>query len=221
MGNNLSDHNLSKVQSNIERGNIYLDSYPYQVHFLMIDKCNVKCIMCGGDYFKSKSGRMITLEKFKTMAANLKLENARAIVLAGAGDPLLNRDLVRIIEFVRNTYPHINISVTTNGLALTPRLSALLQVNGVGQVNISINSATRVSYRRIMQVDGFDAVCRNARSFVGQRNRSGRPTTLQFSAAINRLNIEDLPRLVELAGRSGSTASTCSTPGTIRSGSAT
>jgi len=58
MGNSLSDHNLSKVQSNIEKGNVHLDSYPYQVHFLMIDKCNVKCIMCGGDYFKSKSGRM-------------------------------------------------------------------------------------------------------------------------------------------------------------------
>lgn len=203
MGNSLSDYNLSKVQSNIERGNLFLDSYPYQVHFLMIDKCNVKCIMCGGDYFRSKSGKKITLEKFKTIAANLKIEQARAIVLAGAGDPLLNRDLVPIIRFVRGTYPQISISVTTNGLALTEKLSGLLLETGVSLVNISINSATRASYRRIMQVDGFDAVCRNAKSFVGQRNRSGRPTVLQFSAAINRLNIEDLPRLVELAGEIG------------------
>ena len=195
--------NLQKADEHVRTGAIDLDSYPYQVHFLMIDKCNVKCIMCGGDYFKSKSGRMITLEKFKTMAANLKLENARAIVLAGAGDPLLNKDLVRIIQFVKSTYPHINISVTTNGLALTARLSGLLLDSGVGLVNISINSATRTSYRRIMQVDGFDAVCRNAKSFVEQRNRSSRPTALQFSAAINRLNIEELPRLVELAKEIG------------------
>jgi GT2 family glycosyltransferase/Flp pilus assembly protein TadD/MoaA/NifB/PqqE/SkfB family radical SAM enzyme len=169
----------------------------------MIDKCNVKCIMCGGDYFKSKSGRMITLEKFKTMAANLKLENACAIVLAGAGDPLLNRDLVRIIQFVRHTYPHITISVTTNGLALTAGLSGLLLDSGVSLLNISINSATRASYRRIMQVDGFDTVCRNAKAFVEQRTQSGSPTALQFSAAINRLNIEDLPRLVELTREVG------------------
>ena len=196
-------NNLERIQSNIACGNVFLDSYPVQVHFLMIDKCNVKCIMCGGDYFRSKSGRMITLEKFKTMAANLKLENARAIVLAGAGDPLLNRDLAAIIQFVRKTYPLISISVTTNGLALTPKLSGILLENGVALVNISINSASRASYRRIMQVDGFDAVCRNATSFVEQRNRTGRPTVFQFSAAINRLNIEEIPLLVELAREIG------------------
>ena len=206
MGNNLPDYNLVKVQSNIDRGNVFLDSYPYQVHFLMIDKCNVKCIMCGGDYFRSKSGRKITLETFKTMAANLKLEHARAIVLAGWGDPLLNRDLVPIIRFVRDTYPHIAISVTTNGLALVPKLSGLLLEHGVSMVNISINSATRATYRRMMQIDGFDAVCRNGRAFVEQKKRTGKPTTLQFSAAINRLNIEDLPRLVELAREIGVTS---------------
>jgi len=203
MENNISEHNLAKIQRNIEAGNIYLDSYPAQVHFLMIDKCNVKCIMCGGDYFKSKSGRMITLEKFKTMAANLKLENAKAIVLAGAGDPLLNKDLMPIIKFVKNTYPHITISVTTNGLALSATLAGLLLESEVAQVNISINSATRASYKRIMQIDGFDAVCKNAKAFIEQRNRTRRPVALQFSAAINRLNIEELPRLVELGKEIG------------------
>ena len=190
--------NLEKIQNNLSRGNVFLDSYPLGVHFLMIDKCNAKCIMCGGDYFRSKSGRVITFEKFKTMAANLKLENARSIILAGAGDPLLNRDLVQIIAFVRSTYPQISINITSNGLALTTRLSGLLLENGVSSVNISINSANRASYKRIMQIDGFDAVCRNARSFVEQKNRSSSPTGLQFSAAINRLNIEELPQLVEL-----------------------
>ena len=32
---------------------------PQQVHFLMNDKCNAKCIMCGGNYWKSKSGKEI------------------------------------------------------------------------------------------------------------------------------------------------------------------
>ena len=183
--------------------NIYLDSYPVQVHFLMIDKCNVKCIMCGGDYFRSQSGRMITLEKFKTMAANLRFEIVRAIVLAGAGDPLLNPDLVPILQFVKKEYPHINISVTTNGLGLTGKASGLLVENGANLVNISINSATRASYKRIMQVDGFERVCANARSFVELRNRAGKPITFQFSAALNRLNIEDLPHLVHLGREIG------------------
>jgi glycosyltransferase involved in cell wall biosynthesis/MoaA/NifB/PqqE/SkfB family radical SAM enzyme len=203
METNACHYNLTKIQNNIAGENVYLDSYPAQIHFLMIDKCNVKCIMCGGDYFRSKTGRMITLEKFKTMAANLKLENAKAIVLAGAGDPLLNKDVVPIIQYVKQTYPHISITITTNGLALLPSLSERLIESGVDLVNISINSATRGTYKRIMQVDGFETVCKNAKAFADQRNRSGKPIAFQFSAAINELNIKELPRLVELGKEVG------------------
>jgi MoaA/NifB/PqqE/SkfB family radical SAM enzyme/tetratricopeptide (TPR) repeat protein len=199
MQNHSCEYNYAKIGASLERRDIFLDGYPIMVHFLMIDKCNVKCIMCGGDYFRSASGRKITMEKFKTMAANLRLEHARSVVLAGAGDPLLNRDLVPIIRFLNNTYPHIAASITTNGLALSEALShALLQCT-LGQVNISINAASGETYRRIMQVDGFDAVCNNARRFAELRAKARRPVSFQFSAAINRLNIEEMPRLVELA----------------------
>jgi GT2 family glycosyltransferase/MoaA/NifB/PqqE/SkfB family radical SAM enzyme len=203
MSNDKFRYNLLKTQSNLKHQNVFLDSYPSQIHFLMIDKCNANCIMCGGDYFKSKSGRVITLDKFKKMAVNLKFELVGGIVLAGAGDPLLNRDLVLIIQFVRANYPHINISVTTNGLALTEDVSGKMINSDTNLVNISINSATRGTYKRIMQLDGFEAVCRNARNFVEMRNRSKKPVALQFSAAINRLNIEELPRLVELGREIG------------------
>ena len=203
MGTDRSLYNLQKIQDNMDRGNIFLDSYPAQVHFLMIDKCNVKCIMCGGDYFRSKSGRRITLDKFQTMAANLKLENVRAVVLAGAGDPMLNQDLVPIVQFINRAYPQIAISITTNGLGLTESIARALIDCRVSQVNISINSASRSTYRRIMQIDGFDAVCRNARTFDDLRKQAGKPVSLQFSAAIHRLNIEEMPRLVELARETG------------------
>ncbi len=203
MGTDRSLYNLQKIQDNMDRGNIFLDSYPAQVHFLMIDKCNVKCIMCGGDYFKSKSGRRITLDKFQTMAANLKLENVRAVVLAGAGDPMLNQDLIPIVQFINRAYPQIAISITTNGLGLTESIARALIDCRVSQVNISINSASRSTYRRIMQIDGFDAVCRNARTFDDLRKQAGKPVSLQFSAAIHRLNIEEMPRLVELARETG------------------
>lgn len=196
-------YNLFKTQSNIRHQNIFIDSYPTQIHFLMIDKCNVKCIMCGGDYFKSKTGRAITLDKFKKMAVNLRFDLVSAIVLAGAGEPLLNKDLVPIIQFVRSSYPHVNISVTTNGIGLTQDISEKLINSNVNVVNISINSSTRSSYKRIMQIDGFDAVCKNARKFVELRNLAKKPIALQFSSALNRLNIEELPRLVELGREIG------------------
>jgi len=192
-------YNIKKLENNLRNNNIFIDNLPTQVHFLMIDKCNAKCIMCGGNYFHSKSQRKITLDKFKKMASNLQLQRCSGIVLAGAGDPLLNRDLVPIIQFVRENYPHIRISVTTNGIALTKNLSKSFIDNDVGVVNVSINSATRESFDRIMQVDCFDKVCENTKNLVDLKNRLGKMTRVQFSCAINRLNIEELPLLVELS----------------------
>lgn len=173
--------------------------FPALVHFLLIDKCNAKCIMCGGDYFNSRTKRIVTIEKFKRMASNLKLERFRGIVLAGAGDPLLNHDLVKIIQFVNERFPNVGISVTTNGIALTEKLSNELLKCKIGNINVSINSASRAVYKRIMQVDCFDKVSDNIRRFVSLRNLKGSGPMVQFSSAINRLNIEDLPMLVELA----------------------
>lgn len=172
--------------------------HPSQVHFLMIDKCNARCIMCGGDYFRSKSGRRITLETFKRMAANLRLENVASICLAGGGDPLLNPDLLDIIAYVNERYPSVAVSITTNGIALLPDLAKQLMAHAVSFINVSINAATRLTYKQIMQVDQFEQVVENARYLASHKQYRGNPASLQFSIALNDLNICELPQLVRL-----------------------
>lgn len=172
--------------------------HPSQVHFLMIDKCNARCIMCGGDYYRSKSGRKITFEAFKRMAANLQLEKVASICLAGAGDPLLNPDLLDIIAYVNERYPSVAVSITTNGIALLPALADQLMTHVISFINISINAATRLTYKQIMQVDQFERVVENARYLASLRQYVGSPTSLQFSIALNELNIGELPQLVAL-----------------------
>ncbi|RNC65998.1 MAG: glycosyltransferase, partial [Desulfuromonadales bacterium] len=176
---------------------------PHTVHFLLNDKCNAKCVFCGGDYYRSKSGKVITLDTFARMAENLHLEHFRNICLAGAGDPLLDPDFMPIVRYTNERYPNIDITVTTNGIALKPELSAEMMKAKVSLVNISINAATRATYQRLMQVDQFDTVCANAAAFVRERERACGQTLFQLSCAISRLNIEELPTLVELAHRLG------------------
>jgi len=199
MPNDKASYNLRKIQNNISNLNVFLDSWPAQIHFLMVDKCNAKCIMCGGDYFRSKSGRLITLDKFKRMASNLQLEYSQGIVLAGAGDPLLNPHLIPIIQYANERYAHLSVALTTNGIALSEEMSQALLQCRLNMVNISINAASRDVYKRIMQVDWFDRVCENVKRFMGLRRSKGSGPAVQFSSAINRLNIEDLPKMVELA----------------------
>ena len=164
---------LRKADDPVLTGAADLDSFPSQIHFLMIDQCNAKCIMCGGNYYHSKSGRRITLDKFKRMAANLKLENATGIVLAGAGDPLLNKDLASIMLFARTAYPHLQMAITTNGIALSPKISRAIIEHGCDSINISLNAATRQTYRRIMQVDGLHGLPERPEIHRAQKSSRG------------------------------------------------
>lgn len=192
-------YNHNQIINNIQNKNLFLDNHPTQIHLLMIDKCNAKCIMCGGNYFSSSSGKRISLEDYKKIAQNLEFEFVSAVCLAGAGDPLLNRDIIPIIAYTNKTYPHIVVSITTNGIGLTRKISESVLEQNVAMLNISINAATKETFKKIMQVDAFDAVCENARYLSELTRTKGRGPALQLSFIANRLNIEELPTLVEVA----------------------
>jgi glycosyltransferase involved in cell wall biosynthesis len=180
------------------------ETYPGIAHFLMIDKCNTKCIMCGGNYYHSRSGKRITRLEFERMARNLRLEKVQSVILAGAGDPLLNSDIVPIIKFLNAEYPNVGIQITTNGVALTRSMTQKILDCMVGSINVSINAASSESYNRIMQVDAFDKVCQNLQ-YVNELKKLRKQAfpSIQLSMPINLINIRELPKLILLAKNIG------------------
>ena len=176
---------------------------PGTVHFLMNDKCNAKCVMCGGDYFDSKTEKSITFEQFKQSAKNLHMEDFKVCLLAGGGDPLVNQDVIPMMEHMRSTYPQVKLGLVTNAISLTKRVAQAVIDCNVGHINCSINSATRETFRHIMQVDAFEKVCRNIKRMDDLRKKHKVELGLQFSSAINRINIEEMPDLVRLSKKLG------------------
>lgn len=187
-----------------EQGSSY--QLPNSAHFLLNDKCNARCVFCGGNYYNSRSGRMLTLEKFKIIAKNIHLEHFRQAVLAGAGDPLLCPDFVPIMEYLHATYPSVGISVTTNGIAMNRELCEAMLACGVTMLNISLNAATRETYQRLMQVDAFDRICRQLKDFSALCWERGQGPHLQLSIPIMRCNVEELPLLIQFAHEVGAVA---------------
>ena len=176
---------------------------PGTVHFLMNDKCNAKCIMCGDDYAMSKTGRVLTLNQFKKSAQNLHMEDFKVCLLAGGGDPLVNPDIIPIMNFMKSDYPHVKLALVTNGISLTQKMAQATINANVGHINISIDSATKPTYRHIMQVDQFDRVCKNVNQIRKMASENKHPLVLQFSIALSLLNIEELPELIRLANQLG------------------
>lgn len=185
------------------RGTGFDMSTPHSVHLLLNDKCNARCIFCGGDYYHSRSGRMLTFEKVKVISKNIHLERFQQVVLAGAGDPLLCPDFVPIMQYLRAEFPAVEIAVTTNGIGLNRSVSEAVLDNRVAMLNISLNAGTRETYCRLMQVDAFDLICRQVREFAQLCWNQGTGPRLQLSIPIMRCNVEELPLLVRFASEVG------------------
>lgn len=171
--------------------------FPREVYFLLVDKCNARCSMCQDDYF-SHSGKAITLDKFKTIAENIHLENMKAVILAG-GEPLLNKELFEIISFINHRYPNIAIVISTNGIALTKKVAEEILERNVHSLNISINAGRRETYRKITHVDCFEKVIENLRYYQQLCLKQGKTSNLNLSFVVNRKNIEDLLEFIRLA----------------------
>jgi cyclic pyranopterin phosphate synthase len=130
------------------------------------DKCNLRCIYC-----MPESGlpwlhrdEILSYEEIAEVVRAAASVGVRAIRLTG-GEPLLRRDLHRLVSAIASVPGIDDIALSTNGLLLEAQLPALLAA-GLRRVNVSLDT---------LRTDRFEAIAR----------RSGLETVLQgIDAAI-------------------------------------
>ena len=137
------------------------------------------------------------------MCENLRLENFNSVLLAGGGEPLINRDVVEMLRYLHESYPHVKISFTSNGISLSEKMAQVLIDANVHNINISVNAATAETHQRIMQVTSFDVVCENIKRFARMIKEQGSGLRIRLSSALNTINIRELPDLVRLTKELG------------------
>jgi GTP 3',8-cyclase len=133
------------------------------------DRCNMRCSYCmpreafgPGHAFLERS-ELLSFEEIARLTAVLAGEGVSKLRLTG-GEPLLRRELERLIEMLKHIDGIEEIALTTNGLLLAPRAQALADA-GLDRVSVSLDSLdprvlremsdTAVSPARIL--DAIDA----------------------------------------------------------------
>ncbi|HDY75873.1 MAG TPA: glycosyltransferase, partial [Candidatus Marinimicrobia bacterium] len=177
--------------------------HPDSLIFLMKNTCNARCVMCGLSYADNKDMAEISLSDYRTMLDNLVMHKAKEIIFSGGGDPLLCKDLISIIGYTSQSYPKINLFLYTNGIALNEDISRELIENQFSRIVLSINASTAEVHRKIMRVSSFNKVVENTSKLIELRNNARAKTRIQLSFIASRLNIEDLPGLVNLGADLG------------------
>ncbi|KRQ17903.1 GTP 3',8-cyclase MoaA [Mycobacteroides chelonae] len=121
----------------------------------LTDRCNLRCTYCmpaeGLDWLRSDA--LLTAEEYIRLIGIAVTELGIRSVRFTGGEPLIYKDLERIITAVAALSPRPDIALTTNGIGLD-RKAATLRDAGLDRINVSLDT---------LDADRFAAITRRDR----------------------------------------------------------
>lgn len=151
---------IPKPTKSVPTGSRLLDTFGRVHNNLRIsvtDRCNLRCTYCMPEEvtFRPKDD-LLSFEEithFTRVAATLGVNKVR---LTG-GEPLMRRDLFKLVELVAEI-PGINdVGLTTNGLLLKTQAQMLFDA-GLHRLNVSLDTLNDERFRTLTRRDGLDQV---------------------------------------------------------------
>jgi cyclic pyranopterin phosphate synthase len=109
------------------------------------DRCNFRCTYCmpkevfGPDFAFLPHEALLTFEEIERLTRLFVTLGVRKVRLTG-GEPLLRRDLERLVAMLAGIEGVEEIALTTNGSLLTPAKAKALREAGLTRITVSLDS---------------------------------------------------------------------------------
>lgn len=130
------------------------DGFGRRIEYLRIsvtDKCNLRCVYCmpeeGLPWLKHE--QILRYEEIAQIVATMAPLGLRSVRLTG-GEPLVRRDVVKLVGMLKAIDGIEDISLSTNAVLLADQAEALREA-GINRLNISLDS---------LQPERVDAIAR-------------------------------------------------------------
>lgn len=137
------------------------DTLGRPIHDLRIsvtDRCNFRCPYCmpkevfGRDFAFLHREELLTFEEVARLARVFVRLGVEKIRLTG-GEPLLRRDLERLVEQLASIDGLHDVALTTNGALLTREKARALKAAGLRRITISLDALDDAIFRAMNDVD--------------------------------------------------------------------
>ncbi len=173
---------------------------PREVYIEPTNRCNELCQTCPRTFFQREPEADLDFEKFVRILD--QFPSLDRVVLHGVGEPLLARDLPRMVAEANRRGARVLFN--TNAIALHRRLATQLVDAGLDELRVSMDAADRETYRAIRGVDAYVKAMRRTEDFCAYLRERGatRPRVSLFFIAM-RENLAQLPAVIERAGAMG------------------
>ncbi|MCD4785292.1 MAG: radical SAM protein [Candidatus Eremiobacteraeota bacterium] len=162
----------------------------------MTKACNMNCIYCFESAGKRDSGELTRAEKIDILNQALKL-GAKSLVIAGAGEPLLDSDFEEVIKYAYNS-GMVSV-VYTNGSLIDEKMARFMFGNNVTPIVKldSLRPEIQDYYTRSRgsQQKSLQAIERLSKA--GYSKTNGRITRIATASLYIKSNLDEIPRIVD------------------------
>ncbi|HET7402285.1 MAG TPA: GTP 3',8-cyclase MoaA [Usitatibacter sp.] len=121
------------------------------------DRCNFRCVYCmprevfDSNYEFLPHAALLTFEEIVRAAKVFHGLGVGKIRLTG-GEPLLRRDIEKLVAMLREALPSVDLTLTTNGSALKAKARALAAA-GLDRITVSLDSLDEATFRAMNDAD--------------------------------------------------------------------
>ena len=171
---------------------------PVCIYLETTNRCNLLCTTCPRTYEELEPPADMSWALFTSIVD--QIPNLQRAVLHGVGEPMLVRNLPRMVRYLkdRGTYVLFN----TNGTLLNERNGRALIEAGLDELRVSLDASNAKSFLAIRGKDYFGRILRNVRAFRNLQEREGkdRPRVSAWLTGLKE-TIAELPAIVSLRDR--------------------
>lgn len=173
---------------------------PRNVFIEITNHCNLLCETCPRTFTTYEQPQTLAWDDFVRVVE--QFPDMERAVLHGIGEPLLNKDLPRMIVYlkVRGVYVLFN----TNATLLTEDWARKLIESGLDEIRVSIDGANPKTYALIRGAPLFHKVVGNLKRFIEIQKelQAATPRPSLWMTGMKE-NIAELPAVVRLAAHIG------------------
>ncbi len=188
-----------QLPEGFQRGPVSTRS-PKVVYIEVTNRCNLRCATCVRTFFDREPLRDLPYEDFVKIAQQFP-EMQRAY-LHGIGEPLLNKDLPRMIRYLHER--KVEVIFNSNGTLLTPDWQNALIESGLTEYRCSLDSPNPATYARIRGADLLPRVITNLQGLASKvLQKKLEMPRVSLWCVVTRENLSEMPDVIRLAARIG------------------
>ena len=171
--------------------------YPLTINYEINSQCNLNCIMCNRKNFYQED-HLMDFETFRNIYDQTRPSYA---ALHGYGEPLLNKNLFKMINYAKSHSS--KTTITSNLVALQDRGEELID-SGLDLLKVSLDTTNPETYHQIRQVDSFSQVIENLKKLIEiKKIRKTNLPEIRINFTIMKYNYKEIPEIIKLANYLG------------------